>query len=162
MPVRAPRAGLPRRRPPASTPRLALGNLIDVLLVVLVFLLSTYEASSDCCLRRPIERPAATAVTDLVDAPTVAVDASGAITLDGGAAGSTAGPAGAVARLDELFDVLRAKAALWRQVHPRARFPGVLLFDLDRGLPAGAVKSLVLTARSRRHAHTSFIVDDVR
>jgi hypothetical protein len=151
-----------RRRPPlVSQSRLPLANLIDVLVVVLVFLLSRYEVSGDCCLRRSIDRPGAWSVVELVDAPIVAVDASGAITVDGGPAGAAPGRDGPVGRQDELFAVLHGKAALWRELHPGAPLPGLLL-DLDRGLPAGAVKSLVLTARDAGYPRTSFAVNDLR
>jgi hypothetical protein len=103
--------------------------------------------------------PGATNVEDLIDAPVVAVNGR-RILVDGVPAGSThaADELGRVEKVDELFQILRAKRALWRSVQPDKPFPGVAILQIDGGEPALVVKSVFQTAALAGYPNVSFLV----
>ncbi len=54
-------------------------------------------------------------------------------------------------RIDELFNILKAKRELWKQTHPNKDFPGVVMLQIDQHvqgrdreerLPDGSVRGL--------------------
>ncbi len=84
---------------------LPLVSFVDCLLCLILFLLGSFRA----------------------DAPLVSVTQA-QILLDGIPAASTPAvvDAGRLMRLDDLFNQLKAKRELWRQLHPGVEFPGVV------------------------------------
>jgi biopolymer transport protein ExbD len=139
---------------------LSLTSLIDILVVVVVFLLLEFHASGECCCGRLPRLPAGRNVQDLVDVPLVSVLPSGEIFVDGSHAGDTHGvvESGRVARIDDLFNVLRAKRQLSLQIRPSALSPSTVILALDQNVPAVAVKSVVSTASHAGFVNTSFMV----
>ena len=82
-------------------------SMIDVLVVMTVFLLLTFQASDECGCGHDLSHLPAGVVnaTDMVDAPMVYVSADG-VTVDGAFAaskGDLASSRGRVARIDVLF-----------------------------------------------------------
>jgi hypothetical protein len=143
----------------STTATLSLTSMIDVLVVTLVFLLTTFSAGG-CPQGRAQALPRLTGGLDMIDAPIVAVTGR-EILVDGAAAGNTGGieESGRVERLDEVFRMLAAKRDLWKQLHPRQDFPGVVLLMLDRHVQAVVLKSIVQTAAYAGFPNTSFVVE---
>jgi hypothetical protein len=145
------------RRPVEA--KLSLTSMIDFLVVTVVFLLMAFVASNECP-GPGLERPKARNVKDLLDLPVVSVR-GGEVLLDGAVAGTTRPieETNRVARIDELFDGLRAKRALYRQLHPDKEYPASVLLDIDQHEPAVVVKSVFLTAALAGSASVEFVVE---
>lgn len=137
----------------ASLPLVAL---VDCLLCLVFFLLSSFGAEEMCPLREAV--PAADHVLALVEAPVVAVSRH-AILLDGSFIGdSAATDAGRVVRIEPLLYMLKNKRELFRQVRPREPFPGVVVLAVERQVPAALVKSAFQTAAMAGYPNVSFMV----
>lgn len=84
----------------------SMTSMIDVLVVLTVFLLITFQASMDCGVTGELARvPDATSITDLIDAPMVHVGAGSAMVLDGVVVASSdelASAGGRVVRIEGL------------------------------------------------------------
>ena len=81
--------------------------------------------------------------------------------IDGIPAGSTRQieEASRLQKLDELYNILKSKRELWKQVHPdRKDFPGVAVLQVDREVPALVVKSVFQTAAYGGYPNISFMV----
>ena len=72
-----------------------------------------------------VQLPKAENVLDMVEAPMVAITGT-QILVDGVPAGSTRTieEANRLQRVDELFNVLKNKRELWKQINPGKEFPG--------------------------------------
>lgn len=107
---------------------LSLTSMIDFLVVTVVFLLMTFSASGETPIARGLNMPKAENTLDMIDAPMAAVVGS-QILVDGSPAGNTrtVEESDRMQRIDELFNILKAKRELWKQTHPNKDFPGVVL-----------------------------------
>jgi len=134
-------------------------SLIDVLLVMVVFLLTTFHAPDDCGCLRPVRVPIAENACDILDTPVVTVT-SGQVLVDGAPAGEvrTIEQSARIQRVDALFHVLTAKRLLWMQTHPREPFAGTVLLQLDEHLTALVVKSVFHTSALSGYPNVSFMV----
>src|SRR5262245_20114918 len=94
----------PRRRPSAVS--LSMTSMIDVLVVLTVFLLITFNASPECPTNNR-NVPSAKNVYDVIDAPIVDVRPAGMF-LDGTKVSSS----------EELVTKLKARRAFWKQLNP--------------------------------------------
>jgi biopolymer transport protein ExbD len=139
--------------------KLSLTSMIDCLVVMVVFLLMAFTASSQCPPPAD-ERVKAHNVEDMLDLPVVSVR-GGEVLLDGAFAGTTHAleASNRVQRIDELFDGLRSKRALYRQLHPDRPYPGRVLLDIDAHAPAVVLKSVVSTAALAGIPNVAFVVD---
>jgi len=137
---------------------LSMPSFLDVLLVTVLFLLTSFSASAECP-ERTGRLPWAHNAEDLVDAPMVSVD-HGTILVDGVAAGSARDivSTGRVTRIDELGRILAQKRALWREVQPNKPFPGICLLQIDQEAPALVVKSVFDTVVHAGYPEVSFMV----
>ncbi len=162
MPVRAPRTtiarglfcrrGAPERLRPRpariAAPKPMTNAMLDILLCVLFFLIVRFESSGECgCITPWPNVPAARNTADLVDAPLVTV-AGAQILVDGSSAGGGDALLASrrMQRVDDLFTTLRTKREIWKQLHPRGAFPGIVALAIDEGTPAFVVKSVVQTS----------------
>ncbi len=138
---------------------LSLTSMIDFLVVTVVFLLTTFDASARCPADRHMALPTAEYGTELLDAPIVSVTGS-QILVDGTSAGSTRAieDSRRLQRIDEMFAVLSAKRALWKQLHPGDAFPGAVVLQVDQDTPAVVVKSVFQTAALAGYPSVSFMV----
>lgn len=141
---------------------LSLTSMIDFLVVTVVFLLMTFSASGETPVARGLNLPKAENTLDMVDAPTAAVVGS-QILVDGAPAGNTRAveESDRMQRLDELFNVLKAKRELWKQTHPNKDFPGVVLLQIDQNVKAVVVKSVFQTAAFAGFPNVSFMVNNL-
>jgi biopolymer transport protein ExbD len=132
---------------------------IDFLLCIVCFLLASFSASGELPVDKNVKLPKAQNVLDMTDAPIVAITGT-QILVDGTAAGSTRTieEANRLARIDELFNILKNKRELWKQVNPGKEFPGVALLQVDRRVPALVVKSVFQTAAMAGFPAISFEV----
>lgn len=131
--------------------------MIDALLVLVLYVLATFSAPSECgCVARPVRLPHAEGGDELVDAPLVVVSRLGV--LVDGAIGARAGEGDGDAPviLDELGALLRAKRDLARELGEPRR--GAILFEIDRDVPAVLVKSVVRTAAASGFPNAGFVV----
>ena len=82
------------------------------------------------------------------------------ILVDGVAAGNTRAieEANRLQRIDELFNILKNKRELWKQINPGKEFPGVAVLQVDKKVPALVVKSVFQTAAFAGYPNISFMV----
>jgi len=82
------------------------------------------------------------------------------ILVDGSPAGSTRviEEANRLQRVEELFNILKNKRELWKQLNPGKDFPGVIVLQVDRKVQALVVKSVFQTAAFAGYPNVSFMV----
>ncbi|WP_437491321.1 biopolymer transporter ExbD [Sorangium sp. So ce1014] len=138
---------------------LNLVSFIDFLIVTVIFLLMSFSASGEIAVDKNVKLPKAENVDDIIDAPMVAVNGN-QILVDGALAGSTRAieELGRLQKIDELFNLLKNKRELWKQVQPNKPFPGVCILQVDQNVPALVVKSVFQTAAFAGYPNVSFMV----
>ena len=146
---------------------LNLTSMIDFLMVVVIFLLSTFSASGEQSVPKEVKLPNAKNVQELLAAPMVGVSGkdvyvdskpAGTIVeaLDSMEQGKTAFPA----KLADLETKLKYMKETWKSTHPSdAPFPGMVILQLDENLPAFVVKSVFYTCALSGYANISFLVN---
>jgi biopolymer transport protein ExbD len=141
---------------------LSLTSMIDFLVVTVVFLLMTFDASGEKPTNRGVTLPPAENTLDMIDAPMVAVTGS-LILVDGTPAGNTRAieDSKRLQRVDELFNILKGKRELWKQLHPGKEFPGVVVLQIDQDVQAIVVKSVFQTAAFAGYPNVSFMVNQL-
>ena len=139
---------------------LSLTSMIDFLVVTVVFLLMTFSASGETPVAKGLNMPKAENVLDMMDAPMVAVVGS-QILVDGSPAGNSRAveESDRMQRIDELFNILKAKRELWKQTHPNKDFPGVVILQIDQNIKAVVVKSVFQTAAFAGFPNVSFMTN---
>jgi biopolymer transport protein ExbD len=141
---------------------LSLTSMIDFLVVTVVFLLITFSASGETPTSKNVKLPEAENTLDMIDAPMVAI-AGSLILVDGNPAGNTRAieDTKRLQRIDELFNVLKAKKEVWKQLHPGKEFPAVVVLQIDQDVPAIVVKSVFQTAAFAGYPNVSFMVNNI-
>jgi len=141
---------------------ISMTSMIDVLVVMTVFLLLTFQANGECgCTRDLSQLPPAVHVSEILDAPIVHVAANRAMLLDGNAVASSeelAAAQGRVVRIDGLFNSLRQKHEISKQLRPGHEPPTHVILAIDGDVPASVVKSIVLTAARSGYPSVDFMV----
>lgn len=132
---------------------------IDFLLCIVCFLLASFSASGELPVDKNVKLPNAENTMDMTEAPMVAITGT-QILVDGTAAGNTQAivEANRMQRVDELFNVLKNKRELWKQINPGKEFPGVVILQVDRRVQALVVKSVFQTAAFAGYPNVSFMV----
>jgi hypothetical protein len=92
----------------------------------------------------------------MIEAPFV-VGGARQILLDGVSAGASS-PLTQVTVIPELLDQLKSKRELWRMPNPERSFPGEVVLEVDRRVPAVVVKSAVRTATAAGYSGIIFAV----
>ena len=141
---------------------LSLTSMIDFLVVTVVFLLMTFSASGETPIAKGLNMPKAENTLDMMDAPMAAIVGS-QVLVDGAPAGNTRAveESDRMQRMDELFNVLKAKRELWKQTHPNKDFPGVVLLQIYQNVKAVVVKSVFQTAAFAGFPNVSFMVNNL-
>src|SRR4051794_23553847 len=144
------------------TASLSLTSMIDFLVVTVVFLLISFSASGETTTAKGVHLPDAENTLDMIDAPMVAI-AGNQILVDGTVAGNTLAVTESkrLQRIDELFNVLKSKREVWKQLHPGKDFPGVVVLQIDQDVPAIVVKSVFQTAAFAGFPNVSFMVGNI-
>jgi biopolymer transport protein ExbD len=132
---------------------------IDFLLCIVLFLLASFSASGELPIDKSITLPSAENVEDMKEAPMVAITGT-QILVDGVPAGSVRAieDANRLQKVEQLFDILKAKRELWTQVHPGKAFHGICILQVDVEVPALIVKSVFQTAAYAGFPNVSFMV----
>ncbi|HEY2517020.1 MAG TPA: biopolymer transporter ExbD, partial [Polyangiaceae bacterium] len=119
-------------------------------------------ASGEVPVAKGIQLPKAENSIDMIDAPMVAVNGS-EVLVDGSAAGNTRAieDGKRMQRIDELFNILKAKREVWKQLHPGKDFPGVVVLQVDQDVQAVVVKSVFQTAAFAGFPNVSFMVGSI-
>jgi len=132
---------------------------IDFLLCIVLFLLASFSATGELPIDKNVKLPKAENVLDMVEAPMVAITGT-QILVDGVPAGSTRTieDANRLVRVEELYNVLKNKRELWKQINPGKEFPGVAVLQVDRKVSALVVKSVFQTAALSGYPSISFMV----
>jgi len=141
---------------------LSLTSMIDFLVVTVVFLLITFSASGETSMPKGVKLPDAENTLDMIDAPMVAITGS-LILVDGNPAGNTRAieDSKRLQRIDELFNMLKSKREVWKQLHPGKEFPGVVVLQIDQDVQAIVVKSVFQTAAFAGFPNVSFMVNNL-
>jgi biopolymer transport protein ExbD len=141
---------------------LSLTSMIDFLVVTVVFLLMTFSASGETPVNKNVRLPQAENTLDMIDAPLVAISGS-AILVDGAPAGNTRAieDSKRLQRIDELFNILKGKREVWKQLHPGKDFPGVVVLQIDQEITAVVVKSVFQTSAFAGYPNVSFMVNNI-
>jgi biopolymer transport protein ExbD len=141
---------------------LSLTSMIDFLVVTVVFLLMTFSASGEVPVNKAIRLPMAENTLDMVEAPIVSITGS-AILVDGATAGNTRAieDSKRLQRVDELFNILKGKREVWKQLHPGKEFPGVVVLSIDQEVTAVVVKSVFQTSAFAGYPNVSFMVNSL-
>lgn len=143
----------------ASNHEIPLIPFIDFLLCIVLFLLASFSASGELPIDKNVQLPKAENVLDMAEAPMVAITGT-QILVDGVPAGNTRAieEANRLQRIDELFNILKNKRELWKQINPGKEFPGVAILQVDKKVPALVVKSVFQTAAFAGFPNISFMV----
>jgi len=142
----------------AVNTELPLVPFIDFLLCIVLFLLASFSATGELPIDKNVKLPSAQNVMDMVEAPMVAITGS-QILVDGIPSGNTRAieEANRLQRVDELFNVLKSKRELWKQINPGKTFPGVVVLQVDKRVTALVVKSVFQTAAFAGYPQVSFM-----
>jgi len=142
----------------AVNAELPLVPFIDFLLCIVLFLLASFSATGELPVDKNVKLPSAQNVMDMVEAPMVAITGS-QILVDGIPAGNTRAieEANRLQRVDELFNILKSKHELWKQINPGKTFPGVCVLQVDKRVTALVVKSVFQTAAFAGYPQVSFM-----
>jgi len=142
----------------AVNTELPLIPFIDFLLCIVLFLLASFSATGELPVDKNVKLPSAQNVMDMVEAPMVAITGS-QILVDGIPSGNTRAieEANRLQRVDELFNVLKGKRELWKQINPGKTFPGVVVLQVDKRVTALVVKSVFQTAAFAGYPQVSFM-----
>ena len=134
---------------------------IDFLLCIVLFLLASFSASGELPVDKNVKLPLADNVEDMTTAPMVAITGT-QILVDGIPAGTTRAvtEANRMQKLDELFNMLKSKRELFKQINPGKEFPGVCVLQVDRKVEAVIVKSVFQTAALAGYPNVSFMVQN--
>jgi biopolymer transport protein ExbD len=143
----------------AANHEIPLIPFIDFLLCIVLFLLASFSATGELPIDKNVKLPAAENVMDMIEAPMVAITGT-QILVDGHPAGNTRAieEANRLQRVDELFNILRNKRELWKQINPGKEFRGIAILQVDRKVPALVVKSVFQTAAFAGYPNISFMV----
>jgi biopolymer transport protein ExbD len=143
----------------ASNHEIPLIPFIDFLLCIVLFLLASFSATGELPVDKNVQLPKAENVLDMTEAPMVAITGT-QILVDGVPAGNTRAieEANRLQRIDELFNILKNKRELWKQINPGKEFPGVAILQVDKKVPALVVKSVFQTAAFSGYPNISFMV----
>ena len=141
---------------------LSLTSMIDFLVVTVVFLLISFNASGESPTAKNVKLPEAENTLDMIDAPMVAI-AGSQILVDGTPSGNTRAieDSNRLQRIDELFNILKSKREVWKQLHPGKDFPGVVVLQIDQEVTAVVVKSVFQTAAFAGYPNVSFMVNSI-
>ncbi len=132
---------------------------IDFLLCIVLFLIASFSSEGEINLDKSVVLPKAGNAVDMISAPMVAVTGT-QILVDGIPAGSTRAitDAGRMQKIEELGEILKNKRELWKQLKPGVKFPGNVVLQVDKRVPALVVKSVFQTAAFAGYPAVSFMV----
>jgi len=147
----------------STNAEITLVPFIDFLVVLVVFLLISFNASNELLAQKPnLQMPKAEHVVNLEVAPIVAIDPI-AITLDGRPIADTATLASdpKVECLEPLIQELDTMKRNWAILHPQESFPGQVVLQADVAIDFRVIKKIMFSAAQAGYANVSFAVNRV-
>lgn len=156
--VRSKVAGGGRKALDSSIP---LVPFIDFLVVLVVFLLSSFSASGELIAQRAgLTMPSATNVVELELAPIIQID-SRVITFDGRRVADTQtllqNPENE--RIEPLIRDLETVRTNWNALHPREPFAGTVIVQADLAIDFRVIKKVMNAAAAAGYPNISFAVN---
>lgn len=142
---------------------IALVPFIDFLIVLVVFLLTSFSASGELLAQRPnLVMPEAANVIDIEIAPIIAIDAQ-VVTLDNRRMADTPSLAATaqLERIEQLVQELETLKRNWAVLHPNDPFQGMVILQADRGVDFRVVKKVMFSAGQAGYTNVSFAVNQV-
>lgn len=143
---------------------IALIPFIDFLIVLVVFLLTSFSATGELLAQKPsITMPGAENVATLEPAPVIAIDDK-VITLDGRRVGDTntlMESADASERIPQLTQDLGQLKRNWSILHPQEPFEGTFVLQADQGIDFRVIKKVVASAAEAGYFNVSFAVNRI-
>ena len=132
---------------------------IDFFLCIVLFLLASFSASGELPIDKSVRLPSADNVEDMTLAPMIAV-AGQLILVDGIPAGTTrpVKEANRMQKLDELFNLLKGRREVFKQINPGKEPTGIAVLQVDREVEAVVVKSVFQTCALAGYPNVSFMV----
>ena len=154
--VRARAAGGGRKALDAQIP---LVPFIDFLIVLVVFLLSSFDASGELPVAMAL--PEAEHASALDIAPVIAIDAR-SVTLDGRRVADTASltERSERVRIEPLVDDLETLRANWRVLHPNEPFPAAVVLSADRSIDYRVIQHVMFTAAQAGYGNIRLAVSE--
>lgn len=134
---------------------------IDFLMVLVVFLLMTFNASGELLAQQPnLTMPSAANVTMLEISPIIAINAQ-VVTLDGRRMADTAtlGQSPQVERIEQLIQDLETLKRNWSILHPTQPFPGTVIVQADVAIDFRVIKKIMFSAAQAGYSNVSFAVN---
>jgi len=134
---------------------------IDFLIVLIVFLLSSFSASGELMAQRPnLTMPSAQNAVNLEIAPIVSIDPV-VVALDGRRVADTQTLASdpKVERIEAIVENLDTLKRNWSMLHPQEPFPGMVILQADVNIDFRVIKKVMFSAAQAGYANVSFAVN---
>lgn len=147
----------------ASNTEIPLVPFIDFLIVLVVFLLISFNASGELLAQRKnLTMPKAEHVINIETSPVIAIDPS-VVTLDGRQMADTPTLASdpKVDRIEPLIQDLETLKRNWTILHPSDPHPGQVILQADVTIDFRVIKKIMFSAAQAGYANVSFAVNRV-
>ncbi len=138
---------------------IALVPFIDFLIVLVVFLLMSFNATGELQTQPGLQLPRAENTEQLKIAPIVAVGAQ-IVTLDGRRMADTASLAATpeMTRIEPLVQDLETLKRNWSILHANEPFLGTIILQADQGVDFRVIKKVMFSAAQAGYGNISFAV----
>jgi biopolymer transport protein ExbD len=140
---------------------ITLVPFIDFLIVLVVFLLTSFSATGELLAQQPnLRMPDASNVAQLEIAPIIAINPQ-VITLDGRRMADTNSLAASpqIERIEQLIQDLETLKRNWSILHPAEPFPGAVIVQADRSIDFRVIKKVMFSAAQAGYSNISFAVN---
>lgn len=136
---------------------------IDFLIVLTIFLLTSFSATGELLAQQPnLRMPDAANVVQLEIAPIIAINPQ-VVTLDGRRMADTGSLASSaqVDRIEQLVQDLETLKRNWSILHPNQPFPGTCIIQADRSIDFRVIKKVMFSAAQAGYSNISFAVNRI-
>jgi biopolymer transport protein ExbD len=136
---------------------------IDFLVTLVVFLISTFNASGQLLAQQPnLKMPDAKNAVDLEIQPVIAINPD-VITLDGRRIADTRTLAAdaRVERMEQMIQELETLKHNWTILHPSEPFPATVILQADQSIDFRVIKKVMFSSAQAGYANVSFAVNRV-
>jgi len=134
---------------------------IDFLIVLTIFLLTSFSATGELLAQQPnLRMPDATNTTSLEISPIIAINPQ-VVTLDGRRMADTNSLAASpeLERIEQLVQDLETLKRNWSILHPQQPFPGTIIIQADRSIDFRVIKKIMFSAAQAGYSNISFAVN---
>jgi biopolymer transport protein ExbD len=145
----------------AADAQIILVPFIDFLIVLVVFLLTSFSATGELLAQQPnLRMPDAHNTIALEIAPIIAINPQ-IVTLDGRRMADTATLASTpqAERIEALVQDLDTLKRNWGMLHPGQPFPATVIIQADQGIDFVVIKKIMYSAAQAGYVNMSFAVN---